>query len=138
MLFLIAQIKRFGTLNAMQKNRSPLQSTVLEKTRITARNWPFLPKNAFFTIFRQFLLIFSRTMLCRGQKDNRSRKKFKLKKKKKKNLKDCTKWNRKMGGRSCFITSGAFGHGLVYRRLRSSKKNTKSKALTKLTIVIWY
>ena len=30
-----------------------------------------------------------------------------------KNLKDWTKWNRKMGGRSCFITSGAFGHGLV-------------------------
>ena len=21
-------------------------------------------------------------------------------------------WNKKMGGRSCFITSGAFGHGL--------------------------
>ena len=24
------------------------------------------------------------------------------------------KWNKKMGGRSCFITSGAFGHGLLY------------------------
>ena len=23
------------------------------------------------------------------------------------------KWNKKMGGSSCFITSGAFGHGLV-------------------------
>ena len=34
---------------------------------------------------------------------------------KKKNLKDWTKWNRKMGGRSCFITSGAFGHGLPDR-----------------------
>jgi hypothetical protein len=33
MLFLIAQIKRFGTLNAIQKNRSPLNSTVFEKIR---------------------------------------------------------------------------------------------------------
>ena len=33
---------------------------------------------------------------------------------KKKNQKYWTKWNRKMGGRSCFITSGAFGHGLRY------------------------
>ena len=32
----------------------------------------------------------------------------------KKNLKFWTKWNRKMGCRSCFITSGAFGHGLLY------------------------
>ena len=31
----------------------------------------------------------------------------------KKNLKDWTKWNWKMGGRSCFIASGAFGHGLL-------------------------
>ena len=34
---------------------------------------------------------------------------------KKKNLKDWTKLNRKMGGRSCSITSGAFGHGLTAR-----------------------
>ena len=39
MVFLIAQIKRFGTLNATQKNRIPLQSTVLEKIRKK------LPKN---------------------------------------------------------------------------------------------
>ena len=47
-----------------------------------------------------------------GQKVTRSRKKVK-KNSQKKNLKDLTKWNRKMGGRSCFITSGAFGHGLL-------------------------
>ena len=41
----------------------------------------------------------------------------KVKKKFKKNLKDSTKWNRKMGGRSCFLTSGAFGHGLPSRRV---------------------
>ena len=33
---------------------------------------------------------------------------------KKKNLKDWTKWNKKMGGRSCFITSGALGDTLLY------------------------
>jgi hypothetical protein len=33
MMFLIAQIKRFGTLNATQKNRSSLQSTVLKKNK---------------------------------------------------------------------------------------------------------
>ena len=27
-------------------------------------------------------------------------------------MKDCIKWNRKMDGRSCFITTGAFGYGL--------------------------
>ena len=31
-----------------------------------------------------------------------------------KNLKDWTKWNRKMGGRSFNITSGAFGDTLMY------------------------
>ena len=41
-----------------------------------------------------------------GQKVTRSRKK-----ERKKNQGD--KWNKKMGGRSCFITSGAFGHGLL-------------------------
>ena len=30
------------------------------------------------------------------------------------NLKDWTKWKRKIGVRSCFVTSGAFGHGLTY------------------------
>ena len=38
------------------KNHSPIQSTVIEKSRKTARNWPFLTKNAFFIIFRQFFL----------------------------------------------------------------------------------
>ena len=44
----------------------------------------------------------------------RTRKKGQKKISKEKNLKDWTKWNRKMGGISCFITSGAFGHGLLY------------------------
>ena len=38
-----------------------------------------------------------------------------MKKISKKNLKDWTKWNRKMGGRSFNITSGAFGDTLQYR-----------------------
>ena len=29
------------------------------------------------------------------------------------------KWNKKMGGRSCFITSGAFGHGLMQSRAQT-------------------
>ena len=33
---------------------------------------------------------------------------------KQKNLKDWTKWNRKMGGRSFYIPSGAFGDTLVH------------------------
>ena len=37
------------------------------------------------------------------------------KKTSKNKIKDLTKWNRKMGGKSCFITSGAFGHGLLLR-----------------------
>ena len=39
MVFLIAQIKRFGTLDATQKNRIPLQNTVHKKIRKK------LPKN---------------------------------------------------------------------------------------------
>ena len=50
-----------------------------------------------------------------GQKVNRSRKKAEKFEEKKKNMKGWTKWNRKMGGRSGFITSGDFGHGVVYR-----------------------
>ena len=44
-MFLIAQTKRFGTLNATQNNRSSLQSTVLEK------NQEKLPKNSQKCIF---------------------------------------------------------------------------------------
>jgi len=66
MLFLIAQIKRFGTLNATQKTAALYEAPFLKKSRKTARNWPFLTKNAFLTIFRQFFLIFSRTVLSRG------------------------------------------------------------------------
>ena len=32
---------------------------------------------------------------------------------KKKKKKKGEKWNKKMGGRSCFITNGAVGHGLL-------------------------
>ena len=61
-----AQIKRFGTMNATQKNRSLYIEPFLKKLRKTTKNWPFLTKNAFLTIFRQFFLFFSRTVLCRG------------------------------------------------------------------------
>ena len=43
-------------------------------------------------------------------------KKVKDFKKKKENLNKGEKWNKKMGGRSCFITLGAFGHGLLITR----------------------
>ena len=66
MLVLIAQIKRFKTLNATQKMAALYKAPFLKKSRKTAGNWPFLTKNAFLTIFRQFFLIFSKTVLCRG------------------------------------------------------------------------
>ena len=66
MLVLIAQIKRFGTLNATQKTAALYKAPCLKKSRKTARNWLFLTKNALLTIFRQFFLIFTRTVLCRG------------------------------------------------------------------------
>ena len=67
MMFLIAQIKLFGKLNATQKKPAALyKALILNKSRKTARNWPFLTKNAFLTPFRQFFLIFSRTVLSRG------------------------------------------------------------------------
>ena len=53
-------------LNATQKTTALYKTLFLKKSRKTARNWLFLTKNAFSTIFRQFFLIFSRTMLCRG------------------------------------------------------------------------
>ena len=49
------------------KNRSPLQRTVFEKIKSNCQKMAvFDKKNAFFTIFRQFFLILSRTVLCRG------------------------------------------------------------------------
>ena len=43
------------------KNRSPLQNTVLEKIKKNFQNLAvFNKKNAFFTIFRQFFLIFGK------------------------------------------------------------------------------
>ena len=54
MLFLMAQIKRFGTLNTAQKTAALYKAQFLKKSRKTARNWPFLTKNAFLTIFIQF------------------------------------------------------------------------------------
>ena len=68
MLFLIAQIKRFGTLNTTQKKRSPQQSTVLENIRKkTASKWSNM--HFFFAVFLDFF-----------QKVTRNRKKL-LKKK---------------------------------------------------------
>ena len=65
MLFLIAQIKSFRSLNATQQTAALYKAPFLKKSRKTDRNWLFLTKNAFLTIFRQFFLIFSRTVLSR-------------------------------------------------------------------------
>ena len=51
-------------------------------------------------------------MVPYGQKVTHSRKKG-FKKFQQKNLKKWTKWNRKMGGRSFYIPSGAFGDTLM-------------------------
>ena len=66
MLFLIALIKRFGTLNATQKTTALYKAPFLKKSRKTAGNWPFLTKKAFLTIFRQFFQIFSKTVAGRS------------------------------------------------------------------------
>ena len=60
MFCLIAQIKRFGTLNAMQKTAALYKAQFLKKSGKTAGNWSFLTKNAFLNIFRQFFQIFSK------------------------------------------------------------------------------
>jgi hypothetical protein len=46
------------TLNATQKTAALYTAPFLKKSRKTAENWPFLTKNAFLTIFRQFFLTF--------------------------------------------------------------------------------
>ena len=66
MLFLIAQIKRFGTLNATQKTAALYKARFLKKSRKTDRYWVFLTKDAFLTIFRQFFLISQKLVLYRG------------------------------------------------------------------------
>ena len=66
MLFLIAKIKRFGTLNATQKNAALYKAPFLKKIKKNCQKLAVLNKNAFLTIFMQFFLIFSKTVLCRG------------------------------------------------------------------------
>ena len=117
MLFLIAQIRRFGTLNATQKTAALYKAPFLKESRKTARNQPFLLKNAFLTIFRKFFLIFSRLVLCRGlgffalrygQKVNRSRKKVKIIFKKKSERSDQMEkengWQKLVHHKWCFRT----------------------------------
>ena len=54
MLFLIAQIECFWTLNATQKKLSLLQSNNLAKINKNCQKLAVFNKNAFWTIFRQF------------------------------------------------------------------------------------
>jgi hypothetical protein len=56
MLFLIAQIKRFGTLNATQKNAALFKAPFMKKIR---KNCLKIVKNAFFVKNGQFLAVFS-------------------------------------------------------------------------------
>ena len=60
------------------------------------------------------------------QHRKKGRKKFQ-----KKNLKDWTKWNRKMGGRSFNITSGAFKDTLMHSRLVCKDQKPKPILNTK-------
>ena len=102
MLFLIAQNKRFGTLNATQKTKALYKAPFWKKIRKNILN---IVKNAFYVKNGQFLALFliffkngalqRAAVFCvafsvpYGQKVNQSRKKG-------------------------FITSGAFGHGLLH------------------------
>ena len=64
MLFLIAQIKRFGTQSATQKTAALYTGQFFEK------NQEKLPKNSQKSLlanFRRFFLIFSRTVKFFGQ-----------------------------------------------------------------------
>ena len=56
MLFLIAQIKRFGTLIATQKNAAFYTAPFLKKIR--KKNCPKIVKNAFFVKNNQFPAVF--------------------------------------------------------------------------------
>ena len=51
MLFLIGQIKHFGTLNAMQKKRRPLQTAVFEKIKKNCQNLAVINKKCIFDCF---------------------------------------------------------------------------------------
>ena len=44
MLFLVAQIRRFGTLNTTQKTTALYKAQFLKKSRKTDRNWPLKKK----------------------------------------------------------------------------------------------
>ena len=50
---------------------------------------------------------------------------------KKKKRNQAAKWNKKMGGRSCFIRSGAFGQGLL-RRLHAQTLPTATPPIGKI------
>ena len=50
--------------------------------------------------------------------------------KKKKNLKDWTEWNKKMGGRSYYIPSGAFGDTLLGERQGPWLTHSLTQSLT--------
>ena len=66
MLFLIAQIKRFGTLNATQKTAALYGASFLKKS---GNNCLKIVKKALFDNNGQFLAVFLdflRTVLCRG------------------------------------------------------------------------
>ena len=66
MLFLISQIKRFGTLNATQKTAALYKAPFLKKSMKTDKNWLFLTKNAILTIFRQFFWFFQKRCWVEG------------------------------------------------------------------------
>ena len=52
MLFMMAQINHFGTLNATQKTAALYKAPFLKKLRKTARNWPFfITKKCIFDYF---------------------------------------------------------------------------------------
>ena len=66
MLVLIAQIKRFGTLNATQKTEALYKALFLKKSRKTARSWPFLTRMHFWLFLGSFSWFFQKRCCVEG------------------------------------------------------------------------
>ena len=123
LLILIAQIKRLATLNATQKNGSPLKSTVFEKTQINCQKIAIFKEKCMFVQFLTVFLDYFRNGALQRAADflrvksyptwKKRFKKSPPQKKKEKKSNQRAKWNKKMGGRSFVIPYRAFEDNLL-------------------------